>query len=745
MLDPHTSVIMRSQDAFLRFLLGFEAATPEWSLLREIGADFDGSAERHFARRQLIGYSCGLFQYFEFFWSQHPWLISLIGRRSTPVHMRIQLASDFIACCFDCLSRGCQRIRNLFPSVGLLLMYGYVLFSPFLNHACIANDFCERLNAKIRSLVARTSGQACNFTVASNRAFTHAMNTLHVGRGGLDTRTKGAVEASATAQLIKRLANSSQRGGIGGSAALEYGNLRRSVLTDVAKTQASDDPHSAQVDMEAIDARIKDEWAGIIQNPEDYNDWLRYFRSKRKKVVSSTDAEAIVDGAASASCASGALPPTGRERADIGPTSGQQQAWSTGVWGSSGSRHQLLDPSVMAACTASFDKLDKDTKVQEIREDPDVEVRGGQMPEPPGCPKDRRRGLHGCGAMSRNICTDHCLTRCQAIRLNEVVNLLSQYVTMLGKEQARSLQELVALVGRDSEEDTRLIVFTYLLCDPRYRPVMQFYIPVIWDFHGAPADPSTWSWPQNGILQYGIPRMERLDTALESITFYTSDEVSLDAINSKLHWSIHPVNFEWLPGPNLLRLRLLGLGPLFVPPPPKPKKHVASYEFMDDVDPWAVGEAAARGSVAPLVDTDAADSASSDSVLDGLEPHLADSDVDLAGIGEHYDGDISDGLDCPPEGVAHMCEGGDFEDVEVAVLGDVQASAAAASDPPLPPPPAEPPAPQAADVSEAPLAEEAVPREVIDAPVVVAAPGENTVLIDGETFSMIRRKGALIG
>ena len=64
MLNPKTSVVLSSQQAYLRLLRGFNRATPEWNLLKSIGADFKDEALRHFSRHQLIGYFVGIFYVF---------------------------------------------------------------------------------------------------------------------------------------------------------------------------------------------------------------------------------------------------------------------------------------------------------------------------------------------------------------------------------------------------------------------------------------------------------------------------------------------------------------------------------------------------------------------------------------------------------------------------------------------------------------------------------------------------------
>jgi hypothetical protein len=58
---------------------------------------------------------------------------------------------------------------------------------------------------------------------------------------------------------------------------------------------------------------------------------------------------------------------------------------------------------------------------------------------------------------------------------------------------------------------------------------------------------------------HGAPRMERLDTYLTSVCYQTSDEVGLALIRLKRFWRIHPVDYRWDEGPDLLRLTVLGV------------------------------------------------------------------------------------------------------------------------------------------------------------------------------------------
>lgn len=275
LLHPNTSTVMITQQAFLDLLLSFSPDTEAWSLLKAIGATFTDKPMRQFCRQQVIGYASGVFQFFEFFWSQDPWRTALTGHDSTPLAEAIRLAAAFHAASYPCMGRGSQRIRTLFPSVGLLLENARILFAPFLSQACVVNDFNERQNAKLKATVTRHGAKAMNFTVASNRCFCHNMNTMHCERGGVDSTSRAAKLAGKTAQMIQDMVAPSTRTGVGGSIAMEYHNMRMSVLTEMEKLAGDDAVR--RIDLVAMEARIKEEWTSILGKPEEYEHWKHFF------------------------------------------------------------------------------------------------------------------------------------------------------------------------------------------------------------------------------------------------------------------------------------------------------------------------------------------------------------------------------------------------------------------------------------------------------------------------------------
>ena len=209
MLDPASSPILAAQYGLLDLLEHFDADATVWLLGALAHCPFDDVRCRHFARQQCLMYYCGLVQYFELPWSVDVYRASLVGLPGTPHVHRVRLAADF----YDqskrrCLSVAGKRIQELLPSAESFMQRADHAFAPLLAHTPLVNDYCERLNAKMRCEVFRASGQGSNMTLAANRHFCHSMKSAHIDRGGKDPATPSgarATQASLQARGVMRL------------------------------------------------------------------------------------------------------------------------------------------------------------------------------------------------------------------------------------------------------------------------------------------------------------------------------------------------------------------------------------------------------------------------------------------------------------------------------------------------------------------------------------------------------------
>ena len=271
---------------------------------------------------------------------------------------------------------------------------------------------------------------------------------------------------------------------------------------------------------------------------------------------------------------------------------------------------------------------------------------------------------------------------------------------------------------------------------------MQILCNVLWDHVDEPIDSTSSPWPQEASIEPSPSRMERLDFLdLLSIKFNTSDEVGLELINAKTNWAIHPGEYHWLEGPNLLRLQLDGLKPCFVPPRRRTTTHLSARveEACANLDPWADGEAAASGPAPQPPPEPAEDPSDDDSVLSGLHGPIETEDVDLGGIGSDYGGSVSDpGSADPVEHCGPHLEG----DVDVEALVAVEEIV----DKPKPNGGGEAPPP------DPPREPEAPPRLVPDPPARREPPdypragrNDNQRLIQDRVVTILRSRGGFVG
>ena len=230
-----------------------------------------------------------------------------------------------------------------------------------------------------------------------------------------------------------------------------------------------------------------------------------------------------------------------------------------------------------------------------------------------------------------------------------MAQLLTHWTESLGKDQAQSANTMFVFVGRGGV-DTPVHYMWWLLVDARYSPKVQVCskvdVPEGFRSRAAPLE-----FPFKAVVASGPPRMERLDTKLEDISFATSDEICLLAAQYDCAWELRRVKFEWDDGPNLLRLWVMGVSDAFVARVAEKKSVSAdNMKIILGRDPWDVGDPAAAaeamdfGLAAPIVyESD------SDSVLDGVQGDpIAESDleVDVGGLGGDADPDPGP-LECP--------------------------------------------------------------------------------------------------
>ena len=75
--------------------------------------------------------------------------IAFFGLSTTPHDVQVRLAVDLFAIPEECLNLAALRIRRKFPTVILFIKHAALLFAPFLVHYPLANDWCERANARV--------------------------------------------------------------------------------------------------------------------------------------------------------------------------------------------------------------------------------------------------------------------------------------------------------------------------------------------------------------------------------------------------------------------------------------------------------------------------------------------------------------------------------------------------------------------------------------------------------------------
>ena len=718
LLHPIRSPLLKCMDTLCELVTHFTADSDRYTLCALLGMDFSDDTRRSQMRHRLIVTMGALFFYFDLRFSAALYKASTSALAPADCSHRRRTVFEFYSSPHQqCQPLSAQRLRQIYPRASELLQKCDLVFFPFHADTSLINDWCEQFNARLRTDLNRPAGPGCNFTKSANRMLVRMMSTAHIAKGGLDPRSKQALKLSGVQELSSCFDKSSKKQTTGGSAWLEFHNMRMASLADVHRMKQEKSATPVSLDTVAAEIQVREEWGELCNGDDEaYNSFLELSRAKRAR----RRLAPLQDGLHESQADGGKLVPY------------------YPLWGASDTRHSVLRADVLRHAYEQLRGKSQKEKAVLRCSDPDLEVDSiaeDLFLQCDAASEAMRRELEGCCAGAKNVCREHMVSPVNCMRIDSLTGILTQFVESLGKENAHACNTVFLWRGLANNKAVAPIYFWRLLVDCRWSPKMQILAVVtVAEFNGA----NEIAFPLSAEIALCPPRMECWGERHLFLPFETSDELCLKMVEAgDMSWSLCPVMMRWADGNNLLAMHLDGLQDEFRPlaRAARASKAASSSDFLFSADPWSEEqepEAVQPTEASSHVPPDPA--SSSDSCLDGLavnaiaeddEGYLRDGGVELS-----TDDDIDN------EGELSLCaEGGNVGDPGEDVVSDL-AAFAVASDAPgdlAAFAVAEPPESGVPEVTSSGSSGVAIAHAI-------AAPKANQVILRGRVFTRLKNR-----
>lgn len=529
------SPLLHSADCLCKMLRNWGADAALWDILAVSGADFSSPPLMVAARQQILRLLSGFHDYFFARMSKPPYSLTPLFDTALPQASREEVVARFFEESVPCLPPFCVRLRTLCPTPAAMLTMGAEVVHAWAASCACAIDACERSHAQFRRQVA-SPGPAKSAVAAANRALCARAHAAHVAKGG-ESMPAGGKKLEKVLSIARGGDEGEpvrkKRSMHSGSAFIRFLNNKMKAYKQLHS------PHESltQEQQDRVRGSARQEWSTMQAiGSEEVAAWRLATRTAKIRDV-------LLDN-----------------RVD---TSADPSGQFVGLWGASQHKELLLDPSVLVQggvgqpCSSASAWVDPSVYVRA-----DVEQRCG----------NRGRGPPmGCFAQKKNVCRKHHVHSATELEgLGRITHLLSKWVDSLGKDRARSCNELIWLscapkaspnggAASSSEDDAGLLV---LLVDVVYKPKAQLFAKCVLD--KSPTMCSSFVLPDCPFvakLSVGSPLMRGFG---ESVQLISSDDLALEMSRRAPDWSLTEMQWQMEAcNRDLLSMRVVGRGSVF--------------------------------------------------------------------------------------------------------------------------------------------------------------------------------------
>jgi len=564
-LSHPDSPVVEAHEELAALLGHWSADNPRLALLAALGANFTDRALRVRARAHFLRENAGLCIYFTHRLSRPPYSLLLTLYDDDFREMADAALADFYSIPLLCLPGLCRKWRRLCRTRAAMGSdIAKMGLWSWAQSTLLGTHYSERSHNQMRTDIA-AKGPGKDVIAAGQRMFCKQLRAHHESRGGVTpnlTHLLGlAEEGRRAAQTSAASASSGSQALVplgappppqpanahGGSPFFRFHNMRERCWKQL---HCPDRPISGE-EREALEAKIKEEWASMQRTPgatDVYKDLAK--ASKRRKTDQQQTAEQHAQ--------------TEREKP------------FRGVWGSSTRKFMPVDASSFAAFVETPEGKTPPQQPFDLREHPDVvQCAPCRLEDTPEC-----AGLvFGCYNNKKNVCRKHVATGYLNIEMTALCTLLSRWVDSLSQDERGELTAPALWLhdnspARDGEEQGGRDAVV-ALCDFFLSPKCQYFVVCSLAVEG-PSD-FFLTVPQPPFRMYLNVGNCRMATWRKALDVMTSDELVYKLLRKSVAWTVRPLRWEMpLDVESLLAMDVVGVDAALVPRKNKPKESKAA-------------------------------------------------------------------------------------------------------------------------------------------------------------------------
>lgn len=520
---PTTSIVAACQDVLWKLAtVKLEARNP-WHLVAFLGVDATAEQFPRSARRHILQVSAGVTQVFELRMASGsgPHRLAWLCYEVVSLEEKRDVVRKLFTYPAECLPFMVFCLRKLYPTEAMFLQKAPATLRVWLE-SFHSIDFSERAHAQMRTDLS-SDGCSKNFAAACNRLVVRQLIASHIDKGGVDVGT-APVAGVLCDENLGNEGSSSARAGLGSSPFIVFHNIRMNTkkqLMAMGRNMTKNEIRQCQ-------AEIKDEWAVIRDNAQEYELWREMSLANRRPIHAG---------------AAGGLPSPIADAHD-GSTCRQFK----GLWSLSSSPKELIPLPVLANYEASEREKGQTRRDSESKEQASKLIVRGPVPQRKQFVVGGWGSLHGCADGMRNVCLQHGTGALRRRLVENVTQMIRAWVGSLDQESKQDASQLVAFTGKEMTADGHTQTVMALLVLSFGSPVAQMFVNCGFVCPDLPALPRVFHRPACPLRVRILDRLGRMclpgiGSDRRAFDFQTDVELASDLVSWQDGWDMHTTTY----------------------------------------------------------------------------------------------------------------------------------------------------------------------------------------------------------
>jgi hypothetical protein len=475
----------------------------------------------------------------------------------------------------ECLPFMVFCLRKLYPTEAMFLQKAPATLRVWLE-SFHSIDFSERAHAQMRTDLS-SDGCSKNFAAACNRLVVRQLIASHIDKGGVDVGT--APVAGVLCDENHVIINNNKRAGLGSSPFIVFHSIRMRTKKQLMAMGRN----MTKNEIRQCEAEIKDEWAVIRDNEQEYELWRGMSLANRRPIHAG---------------AAGGLPSAD---AHDGATCRQFK----GLWSLSSSPKELIPLQVLADYEASEREKGQKRRDSESKEQASKLIVRGPVPQRKQFVVGGWGSLHGCADGMRNVCLQHGTGVLRRRLVENVTQMIRAWVGSLDLESKQDASQLVAFTGKEMTADGHTQTVMALLVLSFGSPVAQMFVNCGFVCLDLPALPRLFHRPACPFRVRILDRLGRMclpgiGSDRRAFDFQTDVELASDLVSWQDGWDMHTTTYTICGGDTILDMLVSDMKLFEMPAKKKPTRRrtatsdlPAEFDMGDPFDlAWADGHGA---------------------------------------------------------------------------------------------------------------------------------------------------------